>query len=142
MRAQVRAAVLGSDAVLTPSAWLRRMAFDALALPSSTRVDVVPNFVDPQAFHPLDNGAGEVPAMFPDLDWSPTNRPAVLLHASNFRPVKRVGDAVRALAEVRSRRPAVLVLVGDGPDRASTEALAVSLTSVRRLPSPGAAVAR
>jgi N-acetyl-alpha-D-glucosaminyl L-malate synthase BshA len=65
--------------------------------------------------------------MFPDLDWSPTNRPAVLLHASNFRPVKRVGDAVRALAEVRRRRPAVLVLVGDGPDRAATEALAVSL---------------
>ena len=30
-----------------------------------------PNFVDPEAFHPLDNGAGEVPAMFPELDWSP-----------------------------------------------------------------------
>ena len=127
MRAQVREAVLGSDAVLTPSAWLRRVAVEALALPASARVDVVPNFVDPEAFHPLDDGAGEVPALFPDLDWSPRGRPAVLLHASNFRPVKRVGDAVRALAEVRRRRPAVLVLVGDGPERAAAEALAVSL---------------
>ena len=97
-----------------------------------------PNFVDPQAFHPLDNGAGEVPALFPDLDWSPTNRPAVLLHASNFRPVKRVGDAVRALAEVRRRRPAVLVLVGDGPDALRDGgAGGLARTSAARSPSPG-----
>jgi N-acetyl-alpha-D-glucosaminyl L-malate synthase BshA len=87
----------------------------------------VPNFVDPEAFHPLDDGAGEVPALFPALDWNPGKRPAVLLHASNFRAVKRVGDTVRALAEVRRRRPAVLVLVGDGPERGSVEALATSL---------------
>ncbi len=127
MRAQVRDAVLGSDAVVTPSAWLRRVAVEALALPRTVRVDVVPNFVDPEAFHPLDDGAGEVPALFPGLDWSPARRPAVLLHASNFRPVKRVGDAVRALAEVRRTRAAVLVLVGDGPERAGAEVLATSL---------------
>jgi glycosyltransferase involved in cell wall biosynthesis len=68
-----------------------------------------------------------VPTLFPALDWSPRRRPAVLLHASNFRPVKRVGDAVRALAEVRRKRPAVLVLVGDGPEREAVEALATSL---------------
>lgn len=127
MRGQVREAVLASDAVLTPSAWLRRAAIETLALPATVQVEVVPNFVDPVAFHPLDDGAGEVPGLFPGLDWSPGRRPAVLLHASNFRPVKRVGDAVRALAEVRRSRPAVLVLVGDGPERAAAEALAVSL---------------
>ncbi|HUM13899.1 MAG TPA: N-acetyl-alpha-D-glucosaminyl L-malate synthase BshA [Myxococcaceae bacterium] len=127
MRAQVRETVLGSDAVLTPSAWLRRVAVETLGLPPSARVEVLPNFVDPQTFHPLDDGAGEVPALFPDLDWSPGRRPAVLLHASNFRPVKRVGDAVRALAEVRRARVAVLVLVGDGPERGAVEALATSL---------------
>ena len=127
MRAQVREAVLGSGAVLTPSAWLRRVAIETLALPRSVEVAVVPNFVDPRAFHPLDDGAGEVPALFPGLDWRPGRRPAVLLHASNFRPVKRVGDAVRALAGVRRSRAAVLVLVGDGPDREAVEALAASL---------------
>ena len=126
-RAQVRETVLGSDAVLTPSAWLRRRAMDMLGLPAHVRVDVLPNFVDPQAFHPLENGGGEVPALFPALEWSPERRPAVLLHASNFRPVKRVDDAVRALAEVRRVRPAVLVLVGDGPERLVVDALATAL---------------
>ena len=125
--AQVRDTVLGSDAVLTPSAWLRRKAVELLGLPAQVRVDVMPNFVDPEAFHPLDNGAGEVPALFPALDWAPERRPSVLLHASNFRPVKRVGDTVRAFADVRRVRPAVLVLVGDGPERAEVEALATSL---------------
>jgi N-acetyl-alpha-D-glucosaminyl L-malate synthase BshA len=125
--AQVRDTVLGSDAVLTPSAWLSRKAVQILGLPAHVRVDVLPNFVDPEAFHPLDNGAGEVPSLFPALDWAPERRPSVLLHASNFRPVKRVGDAVRAFAEVRRARPAVLVLVGDGPERAEVEALASSL---------------
>ncbi len=127
MRGQVREAVLGSDAVMTPSAWLRRMAMSTLGLSPGFQISVVPNFVDPEAFHPLDDGSGEVPALFPALDWSPGKRPAVLLHASNFRPVKRVGDTVRALAEVRRKRPAVLVLVGDGPERGSVEALATSL---------------
>jgi N-acetyl-alpha-D-glucosaminyl L-malate synthase BshA len=39
------------------------------------------------------------------------------MHASNFRPVKRVGDVVRIFAQVRARIPAKLLLVGDGPDR-------------------------
>ena len=126
-RAQVRETVLGSDAVLTPSAWLRRRAMDTLGLPANVQLDVLPNFVDPQAFHPLENGGGEVPGLFPGLDWSTERRPAVLLHASNFRPVKRVDDAVRALAEVRRVRAAVLVLVGDGPERPVVEALATAL---------------
>jgi len=126
-RTQVRDTVLGSDAVLTPSAWLRRKAVETLGLPAQLRVDVMPNFVDPEAFHPLDNGAGEMPTLFPALEWTKERRPSVLLHASNFRPVKRVGDTVRALAEVRRVHPAVLVLVGDGPERAEVEALASSL---------------
>jgi N-acetyl-alpha-D-glucosaminyl L-malate synthase BshA len=41
----------------------------------------------------------------------------VLVHVSNFRPVKRVSDVVKIFASVRKQLPATLVLVGDGPDR-------------------------
>jgi N-acetyl-alpha-D-glucosaminyl L-malate synthase BshA len=41
----------------------------------------------------------------------------ILMHASNFRPVKRVGDVVRIFAKVQERIPAKLILIGDGPER-------------------------
>jgi N-acetyl-alpha-D-glucosaminyl L-malate synthase BshA len=81
---------------------------------------VVPNFVDPEEFHP-DGHRPDVRRLFPSLPWDGAERAAVLLHASNFRAVKRVGDAVLALAEVLHVRPAVLMLVGDGPERTAVE---------------------
>jgi N-acetyl-alpha-D-glucosaminyl L-malate synthase BshA len=39
------------------------------------------------------------------------------MHASNFRPVKRVGDVVRIFEKVRTKMPAKLLLIGDGPER-------------------------
>jgi N-acetyl-alpha-D-glucosaminyl L-malate synthase BshA len=39
------------------------------------------------------------------------------MHASNFRPVKRVGDVVRIFAHVREKLPSKLILIGDGPER-------------------------
>jgi N-acetyl-alpha-D-glucosaminyl L-malate synthase BshA len=41
----------------------------------------------------------------------------ILMHASNFRPVKRVGDVIRIYARVREQVPAKLLLIGDGPER-------------------------
>jgi len=52
---------------------------------------------------------------------------ALLMHLSNFRPVKRVVDAVRIFAKVAQATPAQLVLIGDGPDRSSAEWLAHDL---------------
>ena len=46
---------------------------------------------------------------------------------SNFRPVKRVLDCIRILAEVRKSVPARLLMVGDGPDRGAAEHLAREL---------------
>ena len=43
------------------------------------------------------------------------------MHASNFRPVKRVGAVLDVFRKVRSEIPARLVLIGDGPDRAMVE---------------------
>ncbi len=45
----------------------------------------------------------------------------MLVHISNFRPVKRVMDVIRVFERVRKQIPARLVMVGDGPDRAEAE---------------------
>jgi len=52
---------------------------------------------------------------------------ALLLHLSNFRPVKRVADVVQTFAQIASQMPARLVLIGDGPDRSTAEWLANTL---------------
>ncbi len=55
------------------------------------------------------------------------NGEAVLVHLSNFRPVKRVLDTVKIMYEVRKTHPVRLVLIGDGPDRPKAEELARKL---------------
>jgi N-acetyl-alpha-D-glucosaminyl L-malate synthase BshA len=50
-----------------------------------------------------------------------------MIHISNFRPVKRVLDCIRILAEVRKEVDAELYMVGDGPDRGPAERLAREL---------------
>jgi L-malate glycosyltransferase len=51
----------------------------------------------------------------------------LLVHLSNFRPVKRVLDVVDIFARVASVLPARLLLIGDGPDRSNAEFLAMRL---------------
>lgn len=47
----------------------------------------------------------------------------VFVAAGRYRPQKDFPTLIRAFAEVRSRRPARLVILGDGPDRAELESL-------------------
>jgi N-acetyl-alpha-D-glucosaminyl L-malate synthase BshA len=49
----------------------------------------------------------------------------LLVHLSNFRPVKRVLDVVEVFARVAKVLPARLMLIGDGPDRSAAEHLAL-----------------
>ncbi len=51
----------------------------------------------------------------------------LLVHASNFRSVKRVGDIVHVFARIRQKIKARLVLVGTGPERAEALSIAHSL---------------
>jgi N-acetyl-alpha-D-glucosaminyl L-malate synthase BshA len=87
----------------------------------ATPIEVIPNFVDSDAFRPL-AAPDDLAAHFPDGERGP-----LLVHSSNFRPLKRVGDAVRLLALVRREVPARLALVGDGPERPAVAALAREL---------------
>ena len=114
-----RFSIMASDAVTTPSTWLREATYQNLDVPRTVPIEVIANFVDTERFSP-----GPAPAH------RPPERPFVLLHVSNFRPLKRVEDTVHTLAEVRRRLPGVNVtlrLVGDGPERERIHALVRTL---------------
>ncbi|MCA9560496.1 MAG: N-acetyl-alpha-D-glucosaminyl L-malate synthase BshA [Myxococcales bacterium] len=115
-----RHSILHSDAVTAPSDFLRRATYEKLDLtPEAVPIEVVPNFVDTRRFRPADGGeAARLTALFgPAAATTP-----VLVHVSNFRPVKRVDVVVDVFARVAAERPAFLLLIGDGPDRPRVEA--------------------
>ena len=86
---------------------------------TACRIEVIPNFVDPDVY--------DRSRYTSILDEQVDSNKRVLMHVSNFRPVKRVKDVIRIFARVAERLPAVLVMVGDGPDRIDAEAEARSL---------------
>ena len=107
-----RWAVRRSDAVTAVSEALRLATAAQLALDGQP-IEVIPNFVDPARFERVKGSAGA-------RRWA---RPGekVLVHVSNFRPVKRVMDVLDVFLAVRARMPARLLLAGDGPERGKLE---------------------
>jgi N-acetyl-alpha-D-glucosaminyl L-malate synthase BshA len=88
-------------------------------------IEVIYNFVDVERFNrkPLD-AFKKVLA---------PNGERILLHASNFRQVKRVQDVVHIFNEVQKEIPAKLLLVGDGPERQPVEELSRCLGVFEKL---------
>jgi len=101
-----------SDALTAVSLYLQKETLNAFGC-TACRIDVIPNFIDP-AVYDRSRYTGPLRAQF-DGDRK------VLMHISNFRPVKRVRDVVRIFAAVNRTVPCVLVMVGDGPDRHDAE---------------------
>jgi N-acetyl-alpha-D-glucosaminyl L-malate synthase BshA len=86
-------------------------------------IETITNFVNCDVYTPITDEVARATAR---LHYARPDE-AILLHLSNFRPVKRVADAVKIFAQVVKERPAQLVLVGDGPDRSAAEWLAHDL---------------
>jgi N-acetyl-alpha-D-glucosaminyl L-malate synthase BshA len=78
-------------------------------------IEVIPNFVNCDLYTRTPNEAQRA-------KWAPNGEP-IIMHLSNFRPVKRITDAIEIFAIVRAKMPAKLVLIGDGPDRGAAEYL-------------------
>jgi N-acetyl-alpha-D-glucosaminyl L-malate synthase BshA len=106
-----------SDGVTSISEDLRRQTVEVFGVTNEIRV--IRNFINCDLYRPS-----------PDRSGAEAYAPAgekLLIHVSNFRPVKRVLDCIRILAEVRKHTPARLLMVGDGPDRGPAEHLAREL---------------
>ncbi|HET8653979.1 MAG TPA: N-acetyl-alpha-D-glucosaminyl L-malate synthase BshA [Longimicrobiaceae bacterium] len=97
-----------SDGLTAVSEYLKEETVRHFAVPGE-KIHVVPNFVDPALY---------------DRDRYPCRKSALtnegeklVMHISNFRPVKRVADVVRIFRGISAALPARLVFVGDGPER-------------------------
>ena len=101
-----------SDKVTAVSAYLRDETYRAFGC-GQCDIRVIPNFISTFDYFPPGADAAR-------KRLAPKGH-RVLVHVSNFRPVKRVGDVVKIFAGVRKKLPATLVLVGDGPDRDAAE---------------------
>ena len=102
-----------SDAITAVSQNLRDETFRSFAIEKEIRV--IHNFVDTHRFHrkPIDAFRRVIAP----------NGERILMHASNFRKVKRVQDIVRIFEIVRKKIPSKLLFVGDGPERSGAESL-------------------
>ena len=99
-----------SDGITSISRHLRDQTHEVFGIQNDIRV--IHNFVNIETYQPMEDRPNEEKR---------------LMHISNFRPVKRVVDCIRILAEVVKKTPAHLYMVGDGPDRPTAHGLARQL---------------
>ncbi len=105
-----------SDGVTAISKYLQERTLRELDV--RNHIQVIYNFVNCDTYkRGLENKALRA-------EYAPKNE-RILVHLSNFRPVKRVTDVIEVFDRVRKQVPARLVMIGDGPDRSRAEWLAV-----------------
>ena len=116
-----RFAIQESDGVTCISNYLKEETIKHFGI--TKPIEVISNFVNCDEYAPIKDEAARAEARrklaAPDE--------AILMHLSNFRPVKRVVDVVKVFARVARELPAQLILVGDGPERSAAEWLAHDL---------------
>ena len=101
-----------SDGVTAISHYLRERTLQEFDLKNSIRV--IHNFVNCNTYR-RDEHAPERRAEYAGKD------ERILVHLSNFRPVKRIPDVIEIFDRVQKKLPARLLLIGDGPERSSAE---------------------
>src|SRR6516165_3361518 len=111
-----------SDGVTAISHYLKRRTLQEFEIRHP--IEVIYNFVNCDAYlrHPE---AAADRGQFADKD------ERILVHLSNFRPVKRICDVVEIFDRVQKKVPSRLLLMGDGPDRSRAEWL-VNQKGLRR----------
>jgi N-acetyl-alpha-D-glucosaminyl L-malate synthase BshA len=106
-----------SDGVTAVSNDLKKETIDTFKV--NKDIQVIYNFVDLERFQRQEKDHFK--------RFICPNGEKLLVHASNFRPVKRIEDAIRVFAKVREQIPSKLVLIGDGEERPTIEGLVRNL---------------
>jgi len=107
-----------SDGVTAVSDYLKQETYRYFNM--QKEIEVIPNFIDTRRFYRMQKDHFKK-ALCPGGE-------KVLVHVSNFRPVKRVSDVVHIYHRLRDEgHPVILLLVGDGPDRIQAQQLAREL---------------
>jgi L-malate glycosyltransferase len=100
-----------SDAVTAISEYLRKVTLEEFEI--RRPVEHIPNFVNCDVFRPAEDDLRR-------REFA-ADHEKVLVHLSNFRPVKRIPDVVEVFDRVRRKIPAKLLMIGDGPERTTAE---------------------
>lgn len=108
-----------SDAVTAVSESLKKDTLRYFA--TQREIQVIPNFIELPLYEKANLGYNK-------SQYAP-NGELILMHISNFRPVKRVEDVLRIFSIVKKVIPCKLLLVGDGPDRNKIESLCRELST-------------
>lgn len=102
-----------SSIVTAVSQYLREETFNCFSI--RKEIKVIPNFID----FDLHNYTFDKDL---HIHYAP-NKEKIMIHISNFRPVKRVVDVIRVFVNVREKMSVKLLMVGDGPQREVAEYL-------------------
>ncbi|HEX4019818.1 MAG TPA: N-acetyl-alpha-D-glucosaminyl L-malate synthase BshA [Acidobacteriaceae bacterium] len=114
-----RYAIDESDGVTAISDYLRQKTVETFG--TTREIAVISNFVNCDIYVRDKEKTERLRAQYASKD------EPLLMHLSNFRPVKRVRDVIEVFARVAQKMPARLLMVGDGPERSVAEWLALQL---------------
>jgi len=119
----IKFAIEESDGVTAVSNYLKKQTIKEFDI--QTDIEVIYNFIDKNRSLPNDNTCKrEV--------YAPEGE-KLIMHTSNFRPVKRVADVVRIFAKIRQEISSKLILVGEGPDLLSVQQLVKDLNLIEHV---------
>jgi len=103
-----------SDGVTSVSEDLKRETYHSFKI--TREIEVIPNFIDLEKFKKQKKDHFKK-AICP-------NGEALIVHTSNFRRVKRIGDVMTIFNNIHREIPSKLLMIGDGPERSPAETMA------------------
>ncbi|HEU5289783.1 MAG TPA: N-acetyl-alpha-D-glucosaminyl L-malate synthase BshA, partial [Cyclobacteriaceae bacterium] len=106
-----------SDGVTAVSDDLRKETYQHFKITKD--IQVIPNFIDLAKFKKQKKDHFKK-AICP-------NNEMLIVHTSNFRAVKRIGDVIKVFNNIHKEIPAKLLMIGDGPERVQAEQMSREL---------------